>query len=152
MIRIFTLGDFDITLNDYSITKDIGNKKQLIKLFKYFLIHKEIKLLPEKIIEDLWEDESFKNPISMLRTQVSRLRKLLDEDKFTRKPFFTIQYINGYYIFNLEDDCEVDFIEFQNILSKDPESIKHEIGKDRIKFRNLILSYKGKLLLEEDGD
>lgn len=148
MVKITTLGDFDITVDDISIMDEIGNSQRIIKLFKYFLIHKDTKLLPENIIDDLWSDEEFKNPINMLRTQISRLRKILDVDKINVEPFFNIKYINGYYVLNLEDYCQVDFIEFEKILEKDIISIKGYIERDYLKFRDVILSYKGKLFAE----
>lgn len=127
MVKIITLGDFDITISDISILDYIGKNQRLIKLFKYFLVHKDIKLLPENIIDDLWSDEDFKNPINMLRTQISRLRKILEIEELTIEPFFNIKYINGYYIFTLEDYCEVDFIEFEKVLEKNIISIKEDI-------------------------
>lgn len=148
MVKIITLGDFDIIVNDISILDYIAKNQRLIKLFKYFLIHKDIKLLPENIIDDLWIEEDFKNPINMLRTQISRLRKILEIDEINVEPFFSIKYINGYYIFSLKDYCEVDFVEFEKSLEKDIISIRGDIERDYLKFRDIILSYRGKLLGE----
>ncbi len=148
MIKITTLGDFDITINNTSIMDEIGNKQRLIKLFKYFLIHKDTKVLPERIIEDLWVDEDFKDPISMLRTQISRLRKIIGIERPNLDPFFTIKYINGYYVFNLGDNCTVDFAEFENALELDPIQTRECIVDNHLKFKNIILMYKGKLFAE----
>ena len=132
MVKISTLGDFDITVEDISIMDYIGNSQKLMKLFKYFLIHRDIKLLPETIIEDLWIDEDFINPINMIRTQISRLRNILDIDEMEIETFFNIKYTAGYYVFTLSDACRVDFIEFENILEKDCISIKKEIGRAHV--------------------
>lgn len=147
MVEIITLGDFDIIINNSSIMDEISAQKRIIKLFKYFLVHENVKLLPEDIIEDLWTEEDFKNPLNMLRTQISRLRNILD-DKSIIERFFSIKYLDGYYIFKLEDGCKVDFIEFGNLLEKDFQSIKSEIEKDHIKFRDALLTYKGRFLGE----
>lgn len=147
MIKIITLGDFDILINNFSIMDEISAQKRIIKLFKYFLVHENEKILPEDIIEDLWTEEDFKNPLNMLRTQISRLRNILGE-KSTIEPFFSIKYVNGYYIFKLEKDCVVDFIEFESLLEKDFQSIKAEIEKDYTKFRDVLLTYKGRFLGE----
>lgn len=151
MVKISTLGDFDITVEDISIMDYIGNSQKLMKLFKYFLIHRDIKLLPETIIEDLWIDEDFINPINMIRTQISRLRKILDIDEIEIETFFNIKYIGGYYVFTLSDACIVDFIEFENILEKDCISIKKDIEKKHTDLKDIILLYKG-ALLGEVGD
>nr|WP_300004387.1 BTAD domain-containing putative transcriptional regulator [Tissierella sp.] len=147
MIKIVTLGDFDILVNDMSILENISAQKRIMKLFKYFLLHEDEKLLPQNIIEDLWGDEDFKNPLGMLRTQISRLRCILD-DKPSMEPFFEIKYINGYYLFKLDEGCIVDFREFENLLEQNFQNIKDYINENPIKFKELILSYKGRFLAE----
>ncbi len=148
MVKITTLGDFDITVKDVSIMDHIGSSQKLMKLFKYFLIHRDVKLLPETIIEDLWIDEDFINPLNMIRTQISRLRNILNVDGIDTEPFFTIKYIGGYYVFTLEENCIVDFIEFENVLEKDCLNIKKLIEKKHTNFKKIILLYKGDLLGE----
>lgn len=54
MIKILTLGDFDIIIDDKSVIEEMTSQKRLIRLLKYFLVNNERKLLPENIIEDLW--------------------------------------------------------------------------------------------------
>lgn len=90
MVKIITLGDFDIIIGDKSIIEEIGNSQKIVKLFKYFLVHKDMKLLPENIIDDLWIDEDFKNPINMLRTQISRLRKLIPTNNIAYDHFLVL--------------------------------------------------------------
>ena len=148
MVKIMTLGDFDITVGDISIMDHIGNSQKLMKLFKYFLIHKDIKLLPETIIEDLWVDEDFINPLSMIRTQISRLRKILNVDRIGMEDFFSIKYIGGYYVFTLEDNCSVDFIELEKKKKKDCISIRKDIEKNHTDLKDIILLYKGPLFAE----
>lgn len=148
MVEIITLGDFDIIVDGSSITDYIASQKRLLKLLKYFLIHNEIKLLPENIIEDLWGDEDFKNPLNMLRTQISRLRRITDIEDKSLETFFDIKYVNGYYIFELLEDCVVDFINFEKSLERDFLDIQRDIEKDFLSFRDLILTYKGSILKE----
>lgn len=94
MVEIITLGDFDIIIDGTSVMDEIGKSQRLIKLFKYFLVHKDVKLLPEDIIDDLWPNEDFKNPLNMLTTQICRLRKILDIDEIVVQAFFSIKYLN----------------------------------------------------------
>lgn len=148
MVKIITFGDFDIILDNKSIIEEIGGSQRIIKLFKYFLVHKGMKLLPETIIDDLWTDEDFKNPISMLRTQISRLRKIIPVNKIAEEAFFNIDYVNGYYLFTLEEGCIIDFVEFEELLQKDCISLKESINKNPSKIDNIISSYKGDFLGE----
>jgi len=132
MVEIYTLGNFDIKLEDVSILKAVGNKQRLIKLFKYLLTFHGKKLLPERIIEDLWQDE-YTQPLRALRTQISRVRSMFPEEMRDSASFFSIEFIDGYYVFNLHEDCYVDFIQMQKCIdeidsdggNKDCEEIVH---------------------------
>lgn len=108
MIKIHTLGEFDIKKNCESMLTKIGHQSTLILLFKYFLTYEGRRLLPDRIVEDLMEDKDFKEPDNVLRTQISRLRRLFGDDMF-----YTIDFFNGYYIFKLRDDTTVDYIELE---------------------------------------
>lgn len=87
VIEIITLGDFDIIIDGESIIEELSSQKKLIRLLKYFLVHNDLKLLPENIIEDLRGDNELKNPLNMLRTQISRLRTMIDYKNHAIKPF-----------------------------------------------------------------
>lgn len=130
MIKIITLGDFDIIINGESVLEELTSQKRLIRLLKYFLVHNGIKLLPENIIEDLWGSDDFKNPLNMLRTQISRLRKIINPELYGIEAFFTIKFINNYYIFEFEEPCNVDFIRFEENLEKDIISLNKDIEND----------------------
>lgn len=148
MVKILTFGDFDILLNDESIISEMGSSQSIINLLKYFLVHKDMKLLPEIIIDDLCPDEEYKNPISMLRTQISRLRKTIPNENIKEEVFFNIEYLNGYYLFTLKEACTIDFIEFEKAFSKDGENLKDYIEKNASQINELLLSYKGDFLAE----
>lgn len=148
MVKITTLGDFDIIIDGESKIEELDSQKKLIRLFKYFLIHYNEKILPEDILEDLFFDEDSKNPLNLIRTQISRLRNILNKDETSIEPFFEIRYINGYYSLQLEKDYEIDFVEFENTLGKDFRLIKEDIEEDYLSFKNLLFLYKGNLLRE----
>src|SRR5690606_11871863 len=83
----------------------------------------------------------------VLRTQISRLRKLFGEDTF-----YTIDFLNGYYVLNLKEDCEVDFLEFdQQIIKGNRIFIEYpEVAMEILK-EGLSL-YEGVLLPEIEYD
>lgn len=150
MIDIYTLGKFDIKHNDKSILEVKGYPYKTLKLFKYFLTHQGKKLLPENIIEDLWEDNEYKDPSGTLRTQISRVRKMIDLDKADVRSFFQIEYINGYYIFNLEGNCILDTKKFEDKISLVDNNIEHEDDEELL--MDIIGLYKGSYLQELEDE
>ncbi|WP_422485123.1 bacterial transcriptional activator domain-containing protein [Gudongella sp. DL1XJH-153] len=144
MVEIYTLGNFDIRFNDVSILQSIGSKHRLIKLFKYLLTFEGKKLLPEDIIEDLSQDE-YAEPLNALRTQISRVRGMFPLETYGVVPFFSIDFIDGYYIFKLSIDCFVDFIYMQKCIQRE------EIQGTAEQYDNceeIVRLYKGRYLGE----
>lgn len=147
MLKIYTLGEFNIRLKDESIIDKIGSQNRLLILFKYLLTNEGKRLLPDIIVEDLMEDKELKEPQNVLRTQLSRLRRLFDEN-----PFYTIDFLNGYYIFKLKEDCMVDFLEFERQVSNG-NRIFSDSPSDSIDILNEALQlYKGAFLPEIEYD
>ncbi len=146
MFQIYTLGDFDIKINNKSILKSIENQHRLMKLLKYFITFNNRKVLPYRIMDELWIGEEFKDPLSVLRTQISRLRNMIDFDLYEKEPFFTIDFIDGYYLFELKDNCEVDFIKLESCINRNnPITID---GETLDVCKKGVSLYKGEYLSE----
>ena len=75
-------------------------------------------MLPNKIIEDLWDGIDYEEPLSVLQTQISRLRHVFSFEKCNIQPFFAINYIDGYYLFQLNEKCTVDYKEMELYINK----------------------------------
>ena len=82
-LYITTLGEFDIKADGQSILKDSNRMYKIYRLFEYFLTFRNKKLLPETIIDNLLSDSESDDPKNMLRTQIFRLRKIMNS--FTPK-------------------------------------------------------------------
>lgn len=110
-IEIFTFGDFDIRIGNKSIIEGLGRKYKILELFKFFISHKNKKLLPEIIIENLFEYNESDDLKNVLRTQIFRLRKFIEEIKRQiniNELLFDIEFINGYYILKISDNLKID--------------------------------------------
>ncbi len=150
MIYIYTLGDFDIRINDNSILESKNYPYRTMKLFKYFLTFKGKKILPENIIEDLWVDNNFQDPKNVLRTQISRTRKMIDLGKMDLESCYDIQYINGYYVFETRNNCILDAELFEKYIVQG-NTIKEEKPDEALLLLNKGLElYKGTYLGEMD--
>lgn len=77
-LYISTLGEFDIRADGQSILKDSSRMYKIYRLFEYFLTFRNKKLLPETIIDNLLSDSESDDPKNMLRTQIFRLRKIIN--------------------------------------------------------------------------
>ena len=74
IIEILTFGDFDIRINNNSVLKKSRRASKNYELLKYFITHRNKKLVPEIILEDLWNEDEVVGPKNVLRTQISRLK------------------------------------------------------------------------------
>jgi len=150
-LHIHTLGDFDITYGENSLLKKSSRSYKLFKLFKYFITFRGRKLLPETIIESLWEDNESCDPKSVLRTQIFRLRQILNKipiNEVDKSRYFDISFSNGYYCFELGDMAVLDIEEFEKYITQG-NSRKFDCADETIElYRKAISLYKGPYLLE----
>lgn len=150
-LNIHTLGDFDISFGEQSQLKESSRSYKLFKLFEYFITFRGRKLLPETIIENLWQDKESNDPKNVLRTQIFRLRqimkKILPEDIDPAK-YYEISFSNGYYTFELGELADLDIEEFEKSIEQG-DSRKSENVEETIEFYSKALKlYKGPYLSE----
>lgn len=150
MYKIYTLGDFDIRYMDKSILDKDKYSFKIMKLFKYFITYEGEKMLPERIIEDLWIDEDYKDPKNTLTTQISRLRNFFPLSEKHGGDFYNIEYINGYYIFKIMDNAILDVRIFEDIINAGNYLKRSNPDDSLLKLKEGISLYKGKYLLESD--
>lgn len=143
MIDIYTLGEFDIRVNEVSVIDKIGSQNRLFLLLKYLLTHEGKRLLPDTIVEDLMEDKELKEPQNVLRTQISRLRRLFQEESF-----YSIDFLNGYYILNLKEDCKIDFVNFERQIAEGNRILNESSEEAMVILKEGLSLYQGVLLPE----
>ncbi len=148
-VFISTLGIFDVKLEDTSLIKDSSRSYKLFKLFKYFLTFKNTKILPDTIIENLWEDHDSYDPNNMLRAQIYRLRKLMKmpiPDGGDEKDYVSIDFINGYYLLNVGEKVTVDVDEFENLIKIGDSKSVSDVDESIIYYQKALDLYKGTYL------
>jgi len=110
--RIVTLGKFDVSKNGVSLVSSSAGSKKIWELYKFMLTHRDRSFTPESLSDQLWVSESYSDPRSTLRRQMSRLRQaLLEEDSADQ--FNTLLFANGYYKWNdlIHTELDVDYFE-----------------------------------------
>ena len=99
-------------------------------MLKYFIANKDRRLSPEVIIEIQWGDSNSEDPKNVLRTQIFRLRKYLQEmgliNRSDKEDYFNLAFENGYYIFRMSAECEIDALVFEDCI-KTADNLKTKI-------------------------
>lgn len=115
MIRVNTLGKFQMMNKDEILNDDIICSTMLTKLLIYMIIYREQSLTMTGITSALWQEEEVENPAGALKNLVYRLRNLLKKH-FGDKDF--IITIRGAYCWNPEIKVSVDADEFEYLFEK----------------------------------
>lgn len=149
-LQIKTLGAFDLKVEGESLLKQSSRSYRLFKLFQYFITFRNKKLLPETIIDNLWDDNESYDPKNMLRAQIFRLRQLIknamaDEEE---SKYLSISFNNGYYTLEIGENTIIDIDEFESLISKGNSMIDTDINEAIKVYKDALSIYKGTYLEE----
>ncbi|HOT22505.1 MAG TPA: bacterial transcriptional activator domain-containing protein [Sedimentibacter sp.] len=143
---ISTLGEFDIKVDGQSILRDSNRMYRIYKLFEYFLTFRNKKLLPETIIDNVLSDSESEDPKNMLRTQIFRLRKIINalipKGELPEK-YMNLNFTNGYYCLEIGENTIVDIDVFENLIQKGDKEREYDIESAIESYQNAISLYKG---------
>lgn len=112
IIKIITLGQFDILKGNNSLVSEHASAFKIWELFKYVLTNKDKPLTPETIVDQLWISQSYNDPKTTLRKQMQRLREILPIGNLPEDHL--IDYSNGYYRWNTLRAIQLDSKDFEN--------------------------------------
>lgn len=143
-LQITTLGKFQVKMGDEVLSHDSNRSSRVWELFKYMLANRHRGIVPELALEDLWPDQEYTDPRGAMRALIFRLRKLLSSS--SSKDY--IQYYQGTYNWNPDNEYWLDIEEFENLAQqalvlKDTDSNEAE----QMLFDTIQL-YKGEFLPE----
>lgn len=145
-LYISTLGEFDIKADGQSILKDSSRMYKIYRLFEFFLTFRNKKLLAESIIDNLLSDSESDDPKNLLRTQIFRLRKIINsimpEGEDPGK-FMSINFTNGYYYLEMGENTIIDIDEFESFIQKGDKERDIDIDSAINHYQNAINLYKG---------
>lgn len=109
-LKITMFGEFSVSYNDNTVSEHSKRSKKLWFLLQYLLVHHGHSVNQAELIDVLSGDEEGVNPASALKTQIHRLRDVLNglgcEDPI-------IICVNGAYSINGDIDLEIDAEEFE---------------------------------------
>ena len=153
-VKVLTLGDFDIVESGKSLMKSSSRANKRLELLKYFITYRDKKLTPQYIAENLWNDSASDDPKNALRTQVFRLRKMLDvmglnsNGTDNNKNCLEITFQNGFYILNIGENCLVDATLFEGNIEAAERARSEDPNQAINKYKEAIQLYRGQYLAD----
>ncbi|MDD3299012.1 MAG: BTAD domain-containing putative transcriptional regulator [Firmicutes bacterium] len=153
-VKVLTLGDFDIVESGKSLMKSSSRANKRLELLKYFITYRDKKLTPQYIAENLWNDSASDDPKNALRTQVFRLRKMLDvmglnsNGTDNNKNCLEITFQNGFYILNIGENCLVDETLFEGNIEAAERARSEDPNQAINKYKEAIQLYRGQYLAD----
>lgn len=145
-LQLRTFGEFDMLLDGESIVEDLSRSYKLFKLFQYFVTFKNKKLLPDTLIESLWQDQDSQDPKNMIRGQIFRLRQILK--KSVPEDYLEIVFLNGYYSLEVGENVTVDTDEMEKAIQRGEEVYESDKKRAEEYYLKAIDYYKGSYLSE----
>lgn len=149
ILKIQTLGNFDILHKGQSVLKESARAYKLHRLLQYFISYRGRRLLPETIIDNLYQDSESSDPKNVLRTQIHRLRNLirnLIDKEADETKYFNISINNGYYSFELGENAILDIDEFEEDIELGKEKELKNANEALEYYKDAIILYKGPYL------
>ena len=146
ILYINTLGGFDVSIRDKTLVEESNRSYRLIKLLQYFITFKNKNLLPETIIDNLYQDNDSPDPKNMIRGQIFRLRQVIKKlmpEGAIESDYLNITFKSGYYCLEVGDKVIVDKEEFEKLILKGDQLILSDTDAAYAAYSRAIDMYKG---------
>ena len=145
LLQISTLGRFVVKRGETTLSDKANRSYRLWELFKYLLTNRNRSFLPETITENLWPDNNYSHSRQVVRTQVCRLRQLLNDDNSDSE---SVVFVQGCYQWDNKLDFWLDAEEFERFyrLARAKQVENHLQAVEY--YRTAIGMYQGEYLPE----
>ncbi len=147
-LKITTLGDFSISYGNKTISETSRRSNNLWSMLEFFVAMRR-KEIPHSEIIELFYDDS-KNPVSALKTQISRIRDVLGTLGYKSGKDLLKSCVGGYK-WDVGNDCVIDADEFEKLCNKafsaddnKPQQLKY--------ITDAIMLYRGDYLPSQSGE
>lgn len=141
MLKITTFGEFSLSSEKHTLTEQNKRSRKMWTLLQYFIANHNREISQNELIELLWPEGESDNPSGALKTQLHRLRTVLEKLETGEE---VIVSTLGAYAFNSRLPHEADFELFEEYLEKSGGSIP---DNERLEYLLKAISlYKGDFL------
>lgn len=114
-LKVCMFGGFSIRYGEKELTENSGRMKKVWALIEFLLAYRGNDVSQENLMEALWGDEEFVNPLGTLKNLVYRARKLLMELTKEGETVSFIQFERSTYVWNPSIPCQMDTVEFERL-------------------------------------
>ncbi len=137
-LRVYLLGALKLYYGDKQISSDSSRaRKKLWGLLAYLFCHRGKPVPSEVLQKELWSDE-YTNPVSAMKTAMSRLRTMLDE-LHGGLGHTLILHKNGGYIINPDVALYTDIDDFETLIM---EAQSQPEQRNPIPYMKALVLYK----------
>jgi len=146
VLRIYTLGSFEIYIGKERLKADLGRASKMWDLFKFIITNRERQIPVENFFDVLWEeDDGCMDPAKALQNHIYRLRTELHRSLGRENHNSPVKYSQGCYSWNKEYASWFDCDEFEQLYKRACEVD----GSEAIDlYHKAIDLYKGEYLPE----
>ncbi|MDW7740408.1 MAG: BTAD domain-containing putative transcriptional regulator [Bacillota bacterium] len=145
---IYTLGKFIIRQGDLVISASSHRSKRMWELFKFILSNRNKTFFPEAILESIWPEREYRDPSTVMRAQMFRLRKSLNMGNHGESLSDNLVFAQGCYRWEDNIPCWIDTDIFEELVSKAHSLIDKTPDEAISLYQSAINLYKGEYLPE----
>ncbi len=147
-VQVYTLGGFSMRIGDRTISDTQNRSRKMWNLLAFLMMFRSRYVTQPELIETIWPEEDSDNPISALKTLVSRARVALaplSEGEEEELQFLASQ--RGSYTWNKVLDYTVDAEAFETLCKMAGNGNGTHTAEERLEtYRKAVALYKGDFL------
>ncbi|SHI42023.1 DNA-binding transcriptional activator of the SARP family [Dethiosulfatibacter aminovorans DSM 17477] len=117
-INVDTFGKFKVYNTSCMDLVFKSRSDKQCKLLQYLLVNGNRSLSVDNIIENVYSENYYSDAKNTLQNNIYRLRKSLKECHIFNTPKKGLEYESGCYTLRIDDRFKIDFIKFENEISK----------------------------------
>lgn len=113
-LNIVMLGEFTLSSVQAEVSEQMNHSRKLWSILAFLLLNRDHPMNHEELTKALWEETKSKNPVNALKTQLYRVREMLQP--ITPPDQELIGTGKGHYYWNFELSIKIDVEEFEELI------------------------------------
>ncbi len=147
ILKIYTLGRFQVCLGNRFLFDGAGRSHKLGDLLMYLITNRGKHVSPETILETIWPEHEYLDPRNVLKNMIYRLKQSFERMQLPGAKSY-ISYAYGGYSWNTSAPYWLDADEFENLCQEARSLIRNDPFRAAAKYREALSLYHGHYLLE----